>query len=368
MEEVDQASGIATAGVQAMAAAAEELAYSIEEISARVNEASRTAEAASDNARRTDRIVQSLFEASSRIGTVVTFIQTIAGQTRLLALNATIEAARAGEHGHGFTVVANEVKQLADKTTQATDEIASQIAAVQSAGRAAVEAIREIADSVESVTRISGSIAAAVEEQGAATKEIARSAQEAAQGTTHVAASINWVSQEASGMRGSTAAMLDTSLRMTRQSETLRATVDNFLLGVQDGAPSLKWGEAWLTGNAEIDRDHEVLVGTINELSAAMMQARGPDVIGSVLDKLADYAGRHFAREERIWEDGGLPSIDTHRHSHQALLAEVGKLTEEFRRGRVEMSVELLSFLRQWLVNHVFKSDKAAVAALAARC
>ena len=89
MESVDQSSGAATANVQAMAAASEQLAYSIEEISARVNEASQVAVKAAETAVKTDGIVRSLFEASHRIGTVVTFIQTIASQTRLLALNAT---------------------------------------------------------------------------------------------------------------------------------------------------------------------------------------------------------------------------------------------------------------------------------------
>ncbi len=367
MHEVDRSSGAATANVQAMAAAAEQLAYSIEEISARVNEASRVAVAAADNAERTDGIVQSLFEASNRIGTVVTFIQTIASQTRLLALNATIEAARAGEHGHGFTVVAHEVKQLADKTSQATAEIAQQIASVQAAGKAAVDAIGEISVSVASVNQISGSIAAAVEEQGAATKEIARSAQEAAQGTTLVASSINWVVGEAAQMQTSASAMLETSTRMTGQSEVLRATVDNFLMGVQDGVPSLQWGDNWLTGNAAIDADHEMLVRYVNELSAAMMQSKGRDVLGGILDKLVSYTSEHFTREERIWAEGDLPSLAGHRQAHRELLEKVGGFIEDFRGGKATLSIEMLAFLREWLVGHVFKTDKAAVAALAPR-
>ncbi|MBI3444531.1 MAG: bacteriohemerythrin [Magnetospirillum sp.] len=360
MESVDQSSGAATA----MAAAAEELAFSIEEISARVNEASQVAVKAAETAIRTDGIVQSLFEASSRIGTVVTFIQTIASQTRLLALNATIEAARAGEHGHGFTVVANEVKQLADKTTTATDDIARQIAEVQSAGQAAVIAIREITSSVEHVNEISSSIAAAVEQQGAATQEIARSAQEAAQGTTMVASSINWVVKEAAQMRGSASAMLDGSVQLTGQSEILRAVVDNFLMGVHDGAPTLKWGDNWLTGHPTIDSDHQKLVAYVNELSDAMMHSKGNSVLGDILDKLAAYVAEHFAREERIWAEAGLASLDRHRQAHAALAGKVVAFTEDFRHGKAALSMDMLSFLRDWLMDHVFKTDKVAVAAL----
>lgn len=367
MKTVDQSSNAATANVQAMAAASEELAYSIEEISARVNEASQVAVKAAADAARTDAIVQSLFEASNRIGTVVTFIQTIASQTRMLALNATIEAARAGEHGHGFAVVAHEVKELADKTSHATAEIAQQISSVQTAGQAAVEAIREITISVKHVNEISSSIAASVEEQGAATKEIARSAQEAAQGTTMVASSINWVVKEAAQMQGSASTMLDTSVQMSGQSEVLRAIVDNFLMGVQDGTPSLRWGDNWLTGNTEIDADHKLLVQYVNELSTAMMQSKGRDVLGGILNKLAHYTTDHFAREERIWQDGGLPSLAGHKKVHADLLAKVGQFAEDFHNGKKTISMEMLAFLREWLMDHVFKTDKQAVLALAAK-
>ncbi len=361
MHAVSQSSDAATANVQAMAAAAEQLAYSIEEISARVNEASQVAMSAAATATRTDHIVQSLFDASRRIGTVVTFIQTIATQTRMLALNATIEAARAGEHGHGFTVVANEVKQLAIQTTEATDEIAQQIAAVQAAGHQAVEAIREITVSVENVSDISASIAAAVEQQGAATKEIARSAQDAAQGTTMVASSINWVVTEATQMQNSASSMLDASVHMTGQSEVLRAVVDNFLMGVNDGAPTLKWGDNWLTGHAEIDEDHRMLVHYVNELSSAMMQSKGREILGDILGKLARYTTEHFSREENIWEAGNMPSLAAHKKLHAELAGQVGQFVEDYRIGKATLSMEMMAFLREWLVDHVFKVDKAGV-------
>ena len=366
MREVTQSSDAATSNVQAMAAAAEQLAYSIGEISGRVSESSQVAIKAAEGAAKSDRIVQSLFDASRRIGTVVTFIQTIASQTRMLALNATIEAARAGEHGHGFTVVANEVKQLAHQTTQATDEIAQQIAAVQTAGQQAVEAIREISASVAHVSTISASIAAAVEQQGAATQEIARSAQEAAQGTTSVAASIGWVAQEATDMRGSASSMLEASVEMNGQSEVLRAVVDNFLMGVNEGEPSLKWGDTWLTGLPEIDADHQTLVAYVNELNSAMMQAKGREALGAILDKLATYTVEHFAREEAIWSAGSLTSLDGHRRLHADLAGKVTAFIGDFRAGKAHLTTEMMTFLREWLVDHVFKTDKAAAKAIRA--
>src|ERR1700680_2395867 len=115
-----------------VATAAEELTASISEISRQVTESSRATEQAVADTRRTDTIVQSLADGAAKIGRIVELIGKIAEQTNLLALNATTEAARAGDAGKGFAVVASEVKSLAQQTAKATEEIAGQIAAVQS--------------------------------------------------------------------------------------------------------------------------------------------------------------------------------------------------------------------------------------------
>src|SRR5258708_10528172 len=105
---VAAASEEASTNVQSVASATEEMASSVNEISRQVQEAARIANAAVDQARKTNDRVGELSKAAGRIGDVVELINTIAGQTNLLALNATIEAARAGEAGPGFVVVAAE--------------------------------------------------------------------------------------------------------------------------------------------------------------------------------------------------------------------------------------------------------------------
>ena len=223
----------ASSNVQTVAAAAEELSASVNEISRQVAQASHIAGTAVDEARRTNDMVQSLAGAAGRIGEVVKLINDIASQTNLLALNATIEAARAGEAGKGFAVVANEVKHLANQTAKATEEIGTQITAVQQATEDAVHAIQSIGKVIGQISEISTAIAAAVEEQGAATQEIARNAEEAALGTRDVTSNIVAV-QNAAGESGSSARqVLGASKQLAELSARLSEEVDQFIVRVR---------------------------------------------------------------------------------------------------------------------------------------
>ena len=234
-----QSTAVASAGeeassnVQTVASAAEEMSSSIDEIGRQVTKSTEITTRAVDEADKTNTTVEGLAEAADKIGKVVELINDIANQTNLLALNATIEAARAGDAGKGFAVVASEVKNLANQTGKATEEISAQINTMQAATSGAVEAIKGIGQTIGEVSEIAGSIASSVEEQGAATQEIARNVQEAAKGTQEVSSNIAGVNKAADETGNSASQVLDASRNLSEQSENLRQEVEKFLAEVR---------------------------------------------------------------------------------------------------------------------------------------
>ena len=226
---VTAAAAQASANVRTVAAATEEMASSTGEITRRIADSTRIAAKAVDAASVTDEKVQGLAAAAQKIGEIIAIISGVANQTNLLALNATIEAARAGAAGKGFAVVASEVKTLASLTNQATEEIRSQVQAIQIATREAIDAIKAIGSTIGEIDQISTAIAAAMEEQSATTGEITRNTQEAARGTQEVSLNIGGVSQGASATGTAASRVLTGAGTLADRANALRAEVNGFL-------------------------------------------------------------------------------------------------------------------------------------------
>ena len=230
---VAAASEQGSASVQTAATATEEMVASIGEITRQVSLSSEIANSAVTQVERTNATATSLASAGQRIGDVVQLISDIASQTNLLALNATIEAARAGEAGKGFAVVASEVKSLANQTAKATEDIATQIAAMQSATGEVVTAIAGVGATIGRINEIATAIATAMEEQSATTQEITRSTQQAAVGAQEISRNIGGVNQAAGDTGAAAEQVLAASGGLARQAAALRAQITGFVGNVR---------------------------------------------------------------------------------------------------------------------------------------
>jgi methyl-accepting chemotaxis protein len=217
-----------SSNVEAVAASSEQMGASIKEIAGNAAEASRVAQEAVKQAEHAADIVGRLSTSSAEIGDIIKLITSIAEQTNLLALNATIEAARAGDAGRGFAVVATEVKELAQETARASEDIAHRVQSVQHETEGAISVIESISAVVDKVNNYSGVIASAVEEQTATTSEIVRSVSDASTGSSEIARNISGIATAANETSVGVNTSRGATESLAAMSESLRQMVSQF--------------------------------------------------------------------------------------------------------------------------------------------
>ncbi len=206
-----------------------ELASSFAEVDRQVTETTRVVGETTRQARAVLATVGELSRKAGQVGDITDAISTIAKHTNLLALNASIEAARLGRSGGGFTIVAQEIKSLANQTWRATEEIQSQIGAIRESSSDAIGAIDAMNATIGSLNQISSNVATVVEQQNAAAAGIAQIIRRAADETVFAAGHIDIVSRIAAETDEAASHVAESADKLSRQSAHLDAEVAQFL-------------------------------------------------------------------------------------------------------------------------------------------
>jgi len=289
-------------------------------------------------------------------------INDIADQTNLLALNAAIEAARAGESGRGFAVVADEVRKLSLKTTDSTKEIKTVISGLNAEMKQISKIINESVSSIHTGVKITDETIHSFEDMNKHIRMIVDLVDNVLKSVEDESSSISEISQSIVGVSEKLENLIHSSEEFIKAGESLKSISSEldtelkvFNIGKIDEL--ISWSSKIETGIKKFDDQHKELVRLLNKFYSAINEGRSKSVLGEILKELANYTVYHFQSEEEAFRQFNFPEKDEHIRIHKDLVNQVVKIIKDFEAGKDVVSVNLLQFLKEWVVKHIMGDD-----------
>lgn len=359
-EQISSASQILSSGAANQAASAEEISSTILQMKETIDQNSGNAEMTQGIALKAQESMQRMSEATAQsldaikiITDKIQIINDIAFQTNLLALNAAVEAARAGEHGKGFAVVASEVRKLAERSKLAADEIS-------------VISAKSIKIS-QNVKTIADELAPEVGRTANLIQEIAASSKEQALGTTQIFQAVEEMNNITQQNAAASEELATSAEEFSSQAEQVKETIGffrietdkDYVMATSKGSKKLiEWGPKYQLGLKTIDDQHKVLVDLINVVYDAFGSNKNKKIVEKAILELLNYTIYHFGYEDEMFARFGYKETESHMHQHQKFIERIENFKKEFANGDITLSLDLVNFLKDWLINHILKVDK----------